>query len=176
MIGDAHPFHRFARAVYNAEGVSPASIFLQDRCHVDVNVVLLAAYVGAILGGSFDVGDVAKVHGRVGAWQSDVVVPLRGVRRRLKAGPPPAPSPATEGLRERLKALELEAEVLELDVLARFADELDVTVGTGDANHRAAAAMTAVLEEAAAFRPDDEAREAIALIAFAAALYGERAR
>jgi hypothetical protein len=47
-----------------------------------------------------------------------VVGALRTVRRRLKAGPAPAPSVATGALRARLAALEQEAERLILEHLA----------------------------------------------------------
>jgi hypothetical protein len=35
-------------------------------------------------------------------------------RRRLKTGPPPAPTPATSELRRKLQELEIEAELVEL--------------------------------------------------------------
>jgi hypothetical protein len=47
-----------------------------------------------------------------------VVVPLRVLRQRLKTGPAPAPIPATDELRRKVQAVEIEAELIELLELA----------------------------------------------------------
>jgi uncharacterized protein (TIGR02444 family) len=163
-------FRRFALAVYHTEGVSGASLLLQDRCDIDVNVLLLAAYVGAARGCSVSSGDVAEAHRRVAQWQTEVVGPLRALRKRLKDGPPPAPSPTTAALRDRVKALELDAEMVELDELARFADGLDTPAAPGSGSERASAAMNIVLHVSTRREPSGEERAAIAVIANAAAL------
>lgn len=169
--GAEHPLRSFALAVYGAAGVPDASTYLQDRFLVDVNVVLLAAYVGAVRGGALGAGDVARAQARVGEWQRDVVGPLRAVRRRLKHGPPPAPNPATDELRARIKALELEAELTELDELAAFADGLEPSPGVGDAATRAVTAMSVVLGPGAGPTTDADGGRALAVIAHAAAQY-----
>ena len=46
----------------------------------------------------------------------------RGLRTRLKTGPAPAPSAATDRLRNRIKAAELEAEQIELALLKGWLD------------------------------------------------------
>jgi hypothetical protein len=51
-------------------------------------------------------------------WRLQVVGPLRVLRRLLAFGPTPAPSEASERLRARIKAAELDAEHLENDLLA----------------------------------------------------------
>src|SRR5258708_2559582 len=93
-------FRRFALDVYEIEGVRAASLLLQERCGVDVNVLLLAAFIGAARGSSFDGHDCETVLIRTRQWQSEVIGPLRAVRLRLKDGPPPAPNPATARLRD----------------------------------------------------------------------------
>lgn len=173
MINAEHTFRQFALAVYRNDGVPPASILLQDRCAVDVNVLLLAAYVGAARGAVFTHDDLAEAGLRIGRWQMDVVQPLRAVRGVLKDGPPPAPNPMTAELRERVKALELDAEMVELDDLALIADGLGGTAAEGAAHTRAAAAMDVVVHDGVAREPTDEEREAITLIARAAARYVE---
>jgi uncharacterized protein (TIGR02444 family) len=163
---DSEPgFRRFALTVYACDDVPAATLLVQDRCEVDVNVLLLAAYVGAARGCAFSADDLSAAHGRVGAWRREVVEPLRAVRRRLKAGPPPAPSPTTAALRDRVKELELDAELLELDELTTFATDRDFGDAEGDAEGRAAAAMAVVVGG----DPDIEVREAISTIAAAAA-------
>lgn len=161
-------FQRFALAIYEEDGVSTATLLIQNRCDVDVNVLLLAAYVGAVRGCALHDDDVAAAADRVGAWQREVVAPLRAVRTRLKAGPPPAPSTATAELRERVKALELDAELIELAELDSFVAGRTLTPVAGTPAARATAAMAAVTRGAA----DLEVREAISVIATAAAAYG----
>src|SRR5262249_36532135 len=47
------------------------------------------------------------------------VWPLRALRRRMRTGPDPAPSAASESLRRQIKAAEIGAEQIELAALAR---------------------------------------------------------
>jgi uncharacterized protein (TIGR02444 family) len=169
-------FRNFALSVYRTEGVSPATLLLQDHCEVDVNVLLLAAFLGASRGAVFRNGDLDEAQRRIGRWQNDVVGPLRALRTRLKDGPPPAPTPATADLRERVKAAELDAELIELDELGLFADGLDAPAATGSASQRAAAAMHVVVTDSAARPPTGEERRAISVIATAAAQYSEEDR
>lgn len=157
-------FRRFALTVYEADGVAAATLLVQERCDVDVNVVLLAAYVGAVRAAVFDDDALAEAAHRVEAWRREVVVPLRTLRTRLKTGPAPAPTAETAEFRDRVKALELDAELIELDVLAAFADGRGFAAASGTARERAAAAMVVVT-------PAEEVSEAIAVIASAAAGY-----
>jgi hypothetical protein len=67
-------------------------------------------------------GEMAEIAAQVAAWRDEIVRPLRAIRRRLKSGPSPAPSAATDEVRTRLKAAELESErieLLQLEALAR---------------------------------------------------------
>lgn len=66
-------------------------------------------------------GALAEAEAAVSAWRDEIVVPLRALRRQLKIGPSPAPSNATEALRGRLKAAEIDAEHIELDLLEQLA-------------------------------------------------------
>lgn len=158
-------FRAFALAVYEQDGVSAAALQLQNGCDVDVNVVLLAAYVGAVRGCAFGAEDLADAQRRVGAWQRDVVRPLRAVRSGLKLGPPPAPDGATEDLRQRIKALELDAEMIELQELAALADQRRFSPSPGDGADLASAAMRVVTS--------DDGLDAIAVIATAAVRFEE---
>jgi uncharacterized protein (TIGR02444 family) len=171
MIGPRGDFPRFVLEVYGTDGVSTASVLLQDRFGVDVNVLLLAAYAGAVGGLSFTERDLASAVARTRDWQRDVVGPLRRVRTRLKDGPPPAPNPATAALRERIKTAELDAEMIELDELAEVATHLGSPRAPGDARARATAAMRVVLRYDTSHEPTDEEAAAIAVIASAAARF-----
>lgn len=169
-------FRSFALDVYGCAGVPAAAVLLQDRCGVDVNVLLLAAFVGAAKGLSFAAHHAGAARAGTHQWQDDVVVPLRTLRRRLKDGPPPAPNPTTAALWEQIKAAELEAEMIELAELSEFADGLDGPVADGGAEKRATAAMEAVIHDGAHRAPSQDEHRAIAVIASAAARFGKDMR
>ena len=61
---------------------------------------------------------LAQVEQMVSAWHRDVVTPLRGLRRELKRDSKGIVQETVFAFREKLKALELEAEHLELNALA----------------------------------------------------------
>jgi uncharacterized protein (TIGR02444 family) len=111
----------FAVAVYAAPGVPEACLALQDRHGCDVNVLLFAAWMSAVRCCPLSPGEIADAAASVEDWHRDVVRPLRGVRRRLKSGPPPAPDEATAALRTRIKSIEIEAERIELSRLELLA-------------------------------------------------------
>ena len=106
---------RFACAFYARDGVAPACLALQESLNVDVNILLFAIYARLARGIALDARDLAIVDGLVRDWRHEVVQPLRRLRTRLKGGPAPAPSAASDRLRNRIKAAELEAEPRFLD-------------------------------------------------------------
>ncbi|MBV8835128.1 MAG: TIGR02444 family protein [Alphaproteobacteria bacterium] len=108
---------RFVLPFYGSAGVSPACLVLQDQIGVDVNILLVAAYAAAARGIVLDRDDLAAADALVSGWRREVVEPLRRVRNRMKSGPAPAPSPATEPLRNKIKAAELDGEQIALAVL-----------------------------------------------------------
>ncbi|KGE04027.1 TIGR02444 family protein [Pseudohaliea rubra] len=89
-------------ALYAEPGVAEACIAAQDEAGADV-LLLLAAALQARRGVSL-AGRGAALAAAVGPWRSEVVGPLRALRRRWRG------LAGVEPLRERLKALELEAE------------------------------------------------------------------
>ncbi|WP_319444853.1 MULTISPECIES: TIGR02444 family protein [unclassified Mycobacterium] len=163
-------FRKFALDLYGIEGVGPASVFLQERSGVDVNVLLLAAFVGSARGLSFTTEDFESIESTTRPWQNDVVGPLRAVRVRLKNA---APNPAAAELRDRVKAIELDAELIEVDELCTLATTLTTTAAPGDAEQRAMAAMVVVAHESAGREPNHDERTALAVIASAAARFGK---
>lgn len=100
--------------------MSDASLLLQDRAGVDVNVMLYLLWRVTVHGQQIENAAVSEADALVVEWRRDVVQPLRAMRRRLKSGPHPAPDSATEKLRGRIKAAEIEAEHIELDALERL--------------------------------------------------------
>jgi uncharacterized protein (TIGR02444 family) len=162
----------FAFAVYGVDGVSAACLRLQDRFGLDVNLVLAAAYLSAVRGRVLVPDALTRLAEAVSPWHDDVVRPLREVRRRLKAGPPPAPDSRTQTLRDRLKALELEAEMIELSELGDAVERIELPVGSGTAVDRAASAIGVVVAAGAEQSLTEADRAAIDTIAAAAATTG----
>jgi uncharacterized protein (TIGR02444 family) len=110
------PFWQFSIKFYAVPGVAEACIALQDHAKVDVNILFYLLW-NATQGRAFNAADVTEIERRIGPWREIAVVPIRNVRRALKV-PPPVIEPATaEGLRTRIKALELEAERLQQEAL-----------------------------------------------------------
>jgi uncharacterized protein (TIGR02444 family) len=104
----------FAIDLYSTPGVADACLALQDRHGCDVNVVLFAAWLGAVRGDRVAGAELGEMVVGIAAWHDAIVRPLRMIRRTLKSGPLPAPSTATEELRTRIKAVELESERIQL--------------------------------------------------------------
>lgn len=118
-----HPAGSFwdhSLAFYARPGVEGACLALQERHGLDVNMLLLCLWLGR--GGvRLDQRGVARLMAAAKPWHDHAVVPLRGVRQRLKRPLGAIPADAAEALRQRVKALELEAERLEQDALAAAA-------------------------------------------------------
>lgn len=112
-------FWTFSLAVYGGPGVPPACLRLQDEHGADVNVVLCALWLGT-LGRALEPADALALGTAVAPWCEEVVQPLRRVRRWLKEPAETFAGAATEKLRERLKAVELESERLQQEALAAF--------------------------------------------------------
>ena len=102
----------FSLAIYESNAVHNACLGLQDRHGLDVNILLLCCWL-ASRGERIDRREIDVVLARTTRWHSTVIVPLRGIRRHMKAGVSPIPIKDSEVLRARLKTLELEAERIE---------------------------------------------------------------
>jgi len=166
--GVAVPLRQFALAVHDVEGVPDACVLLQDRVELDVNVLLLGAYIG-VQGRTLTAADVAAARAIIDAWHDEVVRPLRAVRRRLKSGPAPAPDARTASLRRHVAGSELDAELVELDELGRWADEFDAPFGAGSPVEHATTAMELVVQSYDGNLVDGEVVGALQVIATAAA-------
>ncbi|MDO8278465.1 MAG: TIGR02444 family protein [Burkholderiaceae bacterium] len=111
----------FAVAFYDQPGVAPACLGLQDRCDADVVGLMFAAWTGFELGVRMTPEDFAQARRHVQAWRDHVVIPLRQVRREMKGKALSSFHPSSSPLRDKLKALELEAEKLQLEALEGWA-------------------------------------------------------
>lgn len=150
-------FREFALGLYGVDGVSRAALGLQDRRGVDVNMLLFAAFVGARGDQVLTRDAIEDVRRRVGPWQDAVVSPLRAVRRTLKSA---AQHGAAE-LSARLREIELAAELIELDELAKLAPQSGRDANPDDAIREALGTTVAVYAGA---EPDAEDHADIAVL------------
>ncbi|MCC2096819.1 MAG: TIGR02444 family protein [Hyphomicrobiales bacterium] len=156
------PFWRFSLALYSQKGVPPACLALQDTSGVevvDVNVMLYGLWL-AWQGRVVDAAAMASVDAAVRKWRSEVVVPLRGVRRVLKEPDRAFATPETQALRDAIKAVELEAERLQQEALYRLRPAAQWGQAEPD-RKQAAAANLAAYASALGARFDDSAQSAM---------------
>jgi uncharacterized protein (TIGR02444 family) len=135
----------FAVQVYQRPRVSEACLVLQDALAVDVCLLLFALFAAKECGILLDREGLEDLDQVIAGWRDNVVRPLRAIRRYLKTEPPPTPGSATHTLREQIKKSELDAEQIELAMLARQFGEHPRAARTETADVRA------VLDDVAAF-------------------------
>lgn len=118
-----NPFWRFSLGLYRAPGVADACIALQDEAGADVNVLLFLLW-NATSKRQMSAASVRDLDARIGPWRKAAVIPLREIRRALKAPPAIVDAGAAEAFRTRVKAAELEAERLQQQTLYDLAPSL----------------------------------------------------
>lgn len=110
----------WAVAAYAAPDVADACLALQDHHEQNVPLLLWSAWV-AQTGRRPDEDTIEAACDTARAWDGVVVAPLRAVRRTLKAPVPDIDDGPRESVRNRIKALELEAEKHLLEALEALA-------------------------------------------------------
>jgi uncharacterized protein (TIGR02444 family) len=113
------PFWRFSLHFYRHAGVSDACIALQDEQGVDVNLLLFLFWL-ADDGRQLAVDDVKKLDDAVRDWRNLTIVPIRDTRRRLKGARTIVDNATQEVFRNKVKAIELDAERLQQAALFAF--------------------------------------------------------
>jgi uncharacterized protein (TIGR02444 family) len=99
-------FWRFSLALYARPGVADALISVQDRAARDVNLILFGLWLGTSQGRRLAAAELAAAEAAITTIASAGVVPLRRLRRQLKA----AADPDLQALRRRIAGLEIVAE------------------------------------------------------------------
>ncbi len=112
---------RFSLDFYALPGIAPALIALQDRDGLDVNLMLFALWLGISGRGRLDHDNLAAAEQAVRDIRTEIIEPLRALRRRLKD----KPDSDVQNLREGVKALELAAEKLVQTRLAGLTGSAD---------------------------------------------------
>ncbi len=112
----ASPFWNFSLRLYGRPGVPPACLALQDSAGLDVNVLLFCLFA-AWSGRALAPADAARLLETTGPWKDGAVVNLRRARVYLREPAPFIDVAEAAALRQRVKALELEAERLQQEGL-----------------------------------------------------------
>ena len=110
------PFWRFSLTLYQAPDVAPACLMLQDERGLDVNLLLYALWAG-LQGASLIAADFDRLEALVRPWRTDIIQPLRAVRRALKSPLIEIDPHAPGELRARIAAAELDAEQIQQALL-----------------------------------------------------------
>jgi uncharacterized protein (TIGR02444 family) len=103
---DEEALWRFSLVFYACPGVSEALIVLQDRAGCDVNLMLFALWVGVAGGTRLTKEQLARADQIARPIRTNIVEPLRALRRKLKA----ERDSDVQSLRMGIEAIELEAE------------------------------------------------------------------
>lgn len=117
----------YASVLYRQDGVAIACLSLQDEHGADVLELMTALFVAA-RGRALTATRLQELRTASAPWRQSVVLPLRTLRRDMKALPDGpmlaalfASHPSAATLRERIKGLELEAERAQLALFERLA-------------------------------------------------------
>jgi uncharacterized protein (TIGR02444 family) len=93
---------------------------LQDGCGIDVNLLLFLFWL-ASEGRQLSPDDVKKLDDQVRSWRELTIIPVRNTRRKLKGAATLVEPSKQEVFRNKVKAVELEAEQLQQEALYNFA-------------------------------------------------------
>jgi len=113
------PFWRFSLKFYGQAGVSDACIALQDDCGVDVNLLLFLFWLASERQ-ALTPDEVKKLDATIKSWRELTIIPIRDTRRKLKGAKTFVEPAKQEALRDKVKAVELEAEKLQQEALFAF--------------------------------------------------------
>jgi uncharacterized protein (TIGR02444 family) len=113
------PLWRFALEFYALPSVAEACLSLQDEAGLDVIQLLVATYADLVLRQPLSVADVAELGRQTTEWRTATVLPLRDIRRVLKAPRDGFPE-ERQLLREKVKAAELLAEQIQLAMTGQW--------------------------------------------------------
>jgi uncharacterized protein (TIGR02444 family) len=114
------PLWRFSLFFYAQPDVASTCLELQDESGADINMLLFLLWL-ATLGRRLSKQEISDIESRVAPWRNAVVMPLRSVRRMLKATSALVDREQAEEVRNKVKSLELEAERLQQRAMYQLA-------------------------------------------------------
>jgi len=142
------PLWDYAVDLYGRAGVSEVCLDLQDRCDLDVDVLLFAVWSAAAGPGQLDADAFRDLIRITSTWREDVLKPLRSARRASINASTGLAGGSAATITDKLQAAELAAERVELELLEQWAGER--AGGDPPADPAAAAASNMVAYLAAA--------------------------
>ena len=113
-------FWTFSLDVYTRPGIADACLNLQDQYGCDVNMVLFCCWAASTAAGRLDDQIIVAAVASVEEWQTEVIKPVRSVRRRLEAELTHVEHETATQLRVEIGAAELHAESVEQDILEKL--------------------------------------------------------
>ncbi len=117
------PLWQFAVRLYSTPSVAPVCLSLQDSVGADVNLLLVCCWSG-LHGAYLPAEQIEALDRLVQPWRVEAILPVRRLRRQLKVAIGPVQPDMSAGLREQIKAAELEAEKIELSLLYQALETL----------------------------------------------------
>lgn len=160
-----HPFWNFSLELYSGDGVAEACLDLQERRGCDVNILLFCCWLGASGRPTLTAERLRAILTASEAWQSEIVKPLREMRRRLKDKPWPGALPETvDAVRRRVADAELAAEHAEQLKLASLHSPPADRDRSPEKRLRASVANLGVYAVCLGVVPDDKDRAAVAAL------------
>lgn len=99
--------------LYEANGVQPVCLQLQDQYGVGVSALLSVMILGYLGEPPLSQVTTEQTLKRAAHWQQTVIEPLRAVRRRLREVTPADQAEAAESLRKSLLSQEIAAEKIQ---------------------------------------------------------------
>jgi uncharacterized protein (TIGR02444 family) len=137
------PFWRFSLKFYRQAGVPEACIALQDRLGVDVNLLLFLFWLASD-DRQVSPSEVKMLDDNVRDWRNLTIIPIRDARRKLKGAATLVEPSKQEAFRNKVKAVELDAERLQQEALYEFSRS--GPLGTAASRFAAARANVAAYE------------------------------
>jgi uncharacterized protein (TIGR02444 family) len=123
------PHWTFALDFYRKPGVAQACLTLQDKLGLNVIMLLFALYLFDRHRYALGTDEIARLEQTVAVWRRDIVVPLRAIRRSLKAQPILTPISVKDQLLGKIEELSIFSEQIELAIMA---NSLNSTQGCGE--------------------------------------------
>ena len=124
-VADSATLWNFAVQLYGRAGVRDACLDLQDRCGLDVDLLLFAVWSAFAGPGQLDAGAFRECIAVTAAWRDRLLQPLRALRRTSSGDFDPIPEASSQAVARQLQAVELAAERVELELLEGWATARD---------------------------------------------------
>lgn len=110
--------------VYAEPDVADACLKLQSQFNLDVTM-FLATLIASQKGCLIDEQAIQRLNTACKDWRAQVVHPLRAIRQKLKAAPLLSFQEDADVFREKVKALELNAERIQFNIMHDILNSLD---------------------------------------------------